>query len=75
MSITTTTSAKPTILFREACLPDVPRRSAITVPPPLRAGAEQLRGLPPAFVIVDEADGPRTRARRTLRGQASRTSP
>ncbi|MER6416383.1 hypothetical protein ABT273_35930 [Streptomyces humidus] len=33
MSITTTTSAKPTILFREACLPDVPRRSAITVPP------------------------------------------
>jgi acetyl esterase/lipase len=41
--------------FWNAYLPDASRRSAITVSP-LRATREQLEGLPPAFVIVDEAD-------------------
>ena len=41
--------------FWEAYLPDVERRSE-PFASPLRASAEQLAGLPPAFLIVDEAD-------------------
>jgi acetyl esterase len=41
--------------FWDAYLPDVERRSEAFASP-LRASDEQLAGLPPAFVIVDEAD-------------------
>jgi acetyl esterase/lipase len=41
--------------FWDAYLPDVDRRSE-PFASPLRATDEQLAGLPPAFVIVDEAD-------------------
>ncbi|MFD5794259.1 alpha/beta hydrolase [Streptomyces diastatochromogenes] len=41
--------------FWDAYLPETSQRSAITVSP-LRASLEQLAGLPPAYVVVDEAD-------------------
>jgi acetyl esterase len=41
--------------FWDAYLPDVERRSEAFASP-LRASDEQLAGLPPAFLIVDEAD-------------------
>lgn len=41
--------------FWDAYLPDVERRSE-PLASPLRASDEQLHGLPPAFVVVDEAD-------------------
>jgi acetyl esterase/lipase len=41
--------------FWDAYLPDVDRRSE-PYASPLRASDEQLAGLPPAFLIVDEAD-------------------
>ena len=41
--------------FWDAYLPEVERRSE-PFASPLRASDEQLAGLPPAFVIVDEAD-------------------
>jgi acetyl esterase len=41
--------------FWDAYLPDVSRRSEATASP-LQATLEQLRGLPPALVITDEAD-------------------
>jgi acetyl esterase len=41
--------------FWDAYLPDLDRRSE-PYASPLRASDEQLAGLPPAFVIVDEAD-------------------
>jgi acetyl esterase len=41
--------------FWDAYLPDVSRRSEATASP-LQATVEQLRGLPPALVITDEAD-------------------
>ena len=41
--------------FWDAYLPDVDRRSEHFASP-LRARDEQLAGLPPAFIIVDEAD-------------------
>ena len=41
--------------FWDAYLPEVDKRSE-PFASPLRAGDEQLAGLPPAFVIVDEAD-------------------
>jgi acetyl esterase/lipase len=41
--------------FWDAYLPDLERRSE-PYASPLRASDEQLTGLPPAFVIVDEAD-------------------
>lgn len=41
--------------FWDAYLPDVSQRSAPTASP-LQATLEQLRGLPPALVITDEAD-------------------
>jgi acetyl esterase len=48
-------SAKAMAWFWDAYLPDVERRSE-PYASPLRASDEQLAGLPPAFVIVDEAD-------------------
>jgi acetyl esterase/lipase len=47
--------AKAMAWFWDAYAPDVERRSE-PFASPLRAGDEQLAGLPPAFVIVDEAD-------------------
>ena len=41
--------------FWDAYAPDAARRSE-PYASPLRASDEQLAGLPPAFVIVDEAD-------------------
>jgi len=41
--------------FWDAYLPDVEQRSE-PYASPLRASDEQFAGLPPAFVIVDEAD-------------------
>jgi acetyl esterase/lipase len=41
--------------FWDAYLPDAEKRSEITASP-LRAGLEELAGLPPAFLIVDEND-------------------
>jgi acetyl esterase len=41
--------------FWDAYLPDTDRRGEITASP-LRATEQQLAGLPPAFLIVDEAD-------------------
>src|SRR5690349_90534 len=48
-------TAKSMAWFWNAYLPDVGRR-AEPFASPLRASDEQLAGLPPAFVIVDEAD-------------------
>jgi acetyl esterase len=47
--------AKGMAWFWDAYLPEVERRSE-PYASPLRASEEQLAGLPPAFVIVDEAD-------------------
>jgi acetyl esterase len=47
--------AKSMAWFWDAYLPDVERRSE-PFASPLRASDEQLAGLPPALVIVDEAD-------------------
>jgi len=47
--------AKGMAWFWDAYLPDIERRSE-PYASPLRASDEQLDGLPPAFVIVDEAD-------------------
>src|SRR5690348_15352741 len=48
-------TAKSMAWFWNAYLPDVGRRSE-PFASPLRASDEQVTGLPPAFVIVDEAD-------------------
>jgi acetyl esterase len=48
-------TAKGMAWFWDAYLPDVERRSE-PYASPLRASDEQLAGLPPAFLIVDEAD-------------------
>ncbi len=48
-------AAKGMAWFWDAYLPDLDRRSE-PYASPLRASDEQLAGLPPAFVIVDEAD-------------------
>src|SRR5918998_1547560 len=48
-------TAKAMAWFWDAYLPDVERRSE-PYASPLRASGGQLEGLPPAFVIVDEAD-------------------
>src|SRR5262245_26640467 len=48
-------AAKGMAWFWDAYLPDVGRRSE-PYASPLRASDKQLAGLPPAFVIVDEAD-------------------
>jgi acetyl esterase/lipase len=48
-------AAKGMAWFWDAYLPDPERRSEAYASP-LRASDEQLAGLPPAFVIVDEAD-------------------
>jgi acetyl esterase len=48
-------SARTMAWFWDAYLPDVEMRGDIHVSP-LRATADELRGLPPAFVIVDEQD-------------------
>jgi len=48
-------AAKGMAWFWDAYLPDVDRRSE-PYASPLRASDKQLAGLPPAFVIVDEAD-------------------
>ena len=48
-------TAKAMAWFWDAYLPDVERRSE-PFASPLRASDEQLAELPPAFVIVDEAD-------------------
>jgi acetyl esterase len=48
-------AAKGMEWFWDAYLPDVERRSE-PFASPLRATDEQLAGLPPAFVLVDEAD-------------------
>jgi acetyl esterase/lipase len=48
-------AAKGMAWFWDAYLPDVERRSE-PYASPLRASDEQLAGLPPAFLLVDEAD-------------------
>ena len=48
-------TAKAMEWFWDAYLPDVARRSEITASP-LRATVADVAGLPPAFVVVDEAD-------------------
>jgi acetyl esterase/lipase len=48
-------TAKAMAWFWDAYLPDRAKRSDVTASP-LRATLEQLAGLPPAFVIVDEND-------------------
>jgi acetyl esterase len=48
-------TAKAMAWFWDAYLPDLERRSE-PFASPLRATDDQLAGLPPAFVIVDEAD-------------------
>lgn len=48
-------TAKAMAWFWDAYLPDVEKRQEITASP-LRASLEELAGLPPAFVIVDEND-------------------
>src|SRR4029077_14166918 len=48
-------TAKSMAWFWDAYLPDAGRRSE-PFASPLRTSDEQLTGLPPAFVIVDEAD-------------------
>ena len=41
--------------FWDAYLPDASQRSEITAPP-LNSTIDDLRGLPPALVIVDQSD-------------------
>lgn len=48
-------AAKGMAWFWDAYLPDVDRRTEITASP-YRATPEQLTGLPPTFLLVDEAD-------------------
>ena len=48
-------TAKTMAWFWDAYVPEVGLRSAVTASP-LRASHDQLAGLPPAFVAVDEAD-------------------
>lgn len=48
-------TAKAMAWFWDCYLPDAARRGEITASP-RRAGPEELRGLPPALVIVDEND-------------------
>jgi acetyl esterase len=48
-------TAKSMAWFWDAYLPDIERRSE-PYASPLRASDEQLAGLPPAFLLVDEAD-------------------
>ncbi|MGK4579541.1 alpha/beta hydrolase [Kitasatospora sp. HPMI-4] len=48
-------TAKAMAWFWDAYLPDHARRAEITASP-LRATLDQLRGLPPAYLCVDEAD-------------------
>jgi acetyl esterase len=48
-------TAKAMAWFWDAYLPDVDKRSEITVSP-LRTGIDELAGLPEALVIVDESD-------------------
>lgn len=48
-------AAKGMAWFWDAYLPDADRRNEITASP-YRATSEQLVGLPPAFLLVDEAD-------------------
>ena len=48
-------TAKAMAWFWDAYAPEMSKRSEITASP-LQATEEQLSGLPPAFVIVDEAD-------------------
>jgi acetyl esterase/lipase len=48
-------TAKAMAWFWDAYLPDAEKRSEITASP-LRASLEELAGLPPAFLIVDEND-------------------
>ncbi len=48
-------TAKAMAWFWDAYVPEVSRRSEVTASP-LQASEEQLAGLPPAFVAVDEAD-------------------
>jgi acetyl esterase len=48
-------TAKSMAWFWDAYLPDLERRSE-PYASPLRASDEQLQGLPPAFLLVDEAD-------------------
>ena len=48
-------TAKAMAWFWDAYVPEVGLRSAVTASP-LRATLDQLAGLPPAFVAVDEAD-------------------
>jgi acetyl esterase/lipase len=48
-------AAKGMAWFWDAYLPDAEKRSEITASP-LRASLEELAGLPPAFLIVDEND-------------------
>jgi acetyl esterase/lipase len=48
-------TAKSMAWFWDAYLPDVSRRSEITASP-LRATLEDLRGLPPALLLVDQND-------------------
>jgi acetyl esterase/lipase len=48
-------TAKAMEWFWDAYVPDVEQRAEITASP-LRATAEELAGLPPAFIAVDEAD-------------------
>ncbi|UJR85743.1 alpha/beta hydrolase [Sandaracinus amylolyticus] len=48
-------TAKNMEWFWNAYAPDVAKRSEITASP-LRASADDLKGLPPAFLLVDEAD-------------------
>jgi acetyl esterase len=48
-------TAKAMAWFWDAYLPDLQKRSEITASP-LRASADELAGLPEAFVVVDEND-------------------
>jgi acetyl esterase/lipase len=48
-------TAKAMAWFWDAYLPEVDKRSDITVSP-LRASTDELAGLPEAFVVVDEND-------------------
>jgi acetyl esterase len=48
-------TAKAMAWFWDCYLPDLDRRSEVTASP-LRASLEELTGLPPAFVVVDEND-------------------